>query len=603
MTINNTTTNKNKVVFSVFSRFMPLMLKVIPGATIFLILLKIITALLPVAQIYIIKELVDLVTSIFTKRQGIPSDVYYVLSLQALILISARLFSYLESIVSYRTQQKLKYYFEHLLINKAAELPLSYFDRPDYYDQLERAAFGVDVKGFNLVNLMLTIGSSIITLVGLVSILWSFHWILAAIVLVMIIPNILVNAYFGKKKYSQVMTQTPEQRKIHYLLSILHSRSSAKEARIYDFVGYLTHKWKTIFWKTANEQYELRKRTDSRMLLVEASQVVLDIGVVIVLILFGSTGALTIGHYVSLTQALQQIQQIIAGLGYSIAAVYEESLFINEVLNFLDLEGESSEDRNCKFPDKLAKIIEVKDLSFTYATHTTPQLKGINFTISPGEKIAIVGENGAGKSTLVKCLLGLYLPNEGTVLFDGVDIRTIDPKSMRQNVSAVFQDFESYHLTVRENIAMGHPNINDDAYIEAAASKAGVGELIGKLPNGIDTELGAMFQNGHELSGGQWQKIALSRAFMRDSQIVILDEPTAALDPRAEAEIYDNFATLYEGKTSIMISHRLSSCRHADKIIVLHNGQIIEEGSHETLLAAQGAYADMFHTQAKRYAS
>lgn len=199
MTINNTTTNKNKVVFSVFSRFMPLMLKVIPGATIFLILLKIITALLPVAQIYIIKELVDLVTSIFTKRQGIPSDVYYVLSLQALILISARLFSYLESIVSYRTQQKLKYYFEHLLINKAAELPLSYFDRPDYYDQLERAAFGVDVKGFNLVNLMLTIGSSIITLVGLVSILWSFHWILAAIVLVMIIPNILVNAYFGKK--------------------------------------------------------------------------------------------------------------------------------------------------------------------------------------------------------------------------------------------------------------------------------------------------------------------------------------------------------------------------------------------------------------------
>ncbi|MGM1048877.1 MAG: ABC transporter ATP-binding protein [Bacillota bacterium] len=601
MQINNA--DKNKVVLSVFSRFMPLMLKVIPGATLLLILLRIITALLPVAQIYIVKELVDLVTLLFTQQQGIASEVYFILSLQALVLIADRFCSYLDSVIGFRAQQKLKFYFEQLLINKATQLPLSYFDRPDYYDQLERVAFGVDVKGFNLVNLMLTIGSNIITLVGLVSILLSFHWILAAIVLIMIIPNILVNAHFGKQKYNQAMTQTPEQRKVHYLLRILHSRSSAKEARIYDYVPYLTYKWRSLFWKTGDEQYDLRKRTDSKMLLVYVSQIALDIGVIIVLIMFGSSGALTIGHYVSLTQALQQIQSIISGLGYSIAAVYEESLFINEVLHFLDLEEENSKDRDRKFPEKLTSQIEVRNLSFTYATHTSPQLKGISFTISPGEKIAIVGENGAGKSTLVKCLLGLYLPNEGTILFDGVDIRTIDPKGMRQNVSAVFQDFESYQLTARENIAMGHPKIDDDAYIEAAAAKAGVGELIGKLPNGLDTELGAMFHNGHELSGGQWQKIALSRAFMRDAQIVILDEPTAALDPRAEAEIYDNFATLYEGKTTIMISHRLSSCRHADKIIVLHNGEIIEEGNHETLLAAQGAYAEMFHTQAKRYAS
>jgi len=601
--IKNAIPDKKKIVFSVFSRFLPLMLKVIPGSTILLILFKIIIALIPVAQVYIVKQLVDLVTLIFTQRQGMASEVYYVLSLQAMLLIADHFFKYLDSVVGFRTQQKLKFYFEQLLINKAAQLPLSYFDRPDYYDQLERAAFGVDVKGFNLVNLMLTIGSNIITLVGLISILLSFHWILAAIVLIMIIPNILVNTYFGKQKYNQIMTQTPEQRKVHYLLGILHSRSSAKEARIYDYVSYLTYKWRSLFWKTADEQYDLRKRTDSKMMLVEASQVILDMGVIIVLIIFGSSGALTIGHYVSLTQALQQIQSIISGLGYSIAAIYEESLFINDVLHFLDLEEENSTDRDHKFPEQLTSQIEIRNLWFTYATHPSPQLKGISFNISPGEKIAIVGENGAGKSTLVKCLLGLYLPDEGSIYFDGVDIHTIDLKSMRQNVSAVFQDFESYQLTVRENIAMGHPKIDDDAYIEAAAAKAGVGELIGKLPKGLDTELGAMFLNGHELSGGQWQKIALSRAFMRDAQIVILDEPTAALDPRAEAEIYDNFATLYEGKTTIMISHRLSSCRHADKIIVLHSGEIIEEGNHETLLSAQGAYAEMFHTQAKRYAT
>lgn len=601
MQINHS--EKNKVVFSVFSRFMPLMLKVIPGATILLILLRIMTALIPVAQIYIVKELVDLVTLLFTQQQAIASDVYFILGLQALLLIADRFFNYLNSVVGFRAQQKLKYYFEQLLINKASQLPLSYFDRPDYYDQLERAAFGVDVKGFNLVNLILTIGSSIITLVGLVSILLSFHWVLAAIVLIMIIPNILVNAHFGKQKYNQAMTQTPEQRKVHYLLRILHSRSTAKEARIYNYTPYLTAKWKGIFWKTGDEQYDLRKRTDSRMLLVNISQILLDVCVIIVLILFGASGALTIGHYVSLTQALQQIQSIITGLGYSIAAVYEESLFINEVLHFLDLDVEESQNQIHPFPEKLKTKIEVKNLSFTYATHSTPQLKKISFNISPGEKIAIVGENGAGKSTLVKCLLGLYLPDEGTILFDGVDIRTIEPKSMRQNVSAVFQDFESYQLTVRENIAMGHAKIEDDASIKAAVNKAGLSGLMEKLPHGLDTELGAMFHNGYELSGGQWQKIALSRAFMRDTQIVILDEPTAALDPRAEAEIYDKFATLYEGKTTIMISHRLSSCKHADRIIVLHNGEIVEEGNHDTLLAAQGAYAEMFHTQAKRYAS
>lgn len=601
MQINNA--NKNKVVLSVFRRFMPLMLKVIPGATVLLILLRIITALLPVAQIYIVKELVDLITLLFTQQQGIASEVYFILSLQALILIADRFCSYLDSVIGFRAQQKLKFYFEQVLINKSAQLPLSYFDRPDYYDQLERAAFGVDVKGFNLVNLILTIGSNIITLIGLVSILLSFHWILAAIVLVMIVPNILVNAYFGKQKYNQVMTQTPDQRKVHYLLQLLHSRSSAKESRIYNFAPYLTHKWRNIFWRTADEQYQLRKRTDSRMLLVNISQILLDIGVIIVLIVFGSSGALTIGHYVSLTQALQQIQTIISGLGFSIAAIYEESLFINEVLHFLDLEAEDSKDRDQAFPKKLQSQIEIRNLSFTYATHASPQLKNISFNIAPGEKIAIVGENGAGKSTLAKCLLGLYLPGEGTILFDGVDIRRIDPKSMRQNMSAVFQDFVNYQLTVRENIAMGHSKMDVNAYIETAASRAGLGTLIKKLPHGLDTELGAMFHNGHELSGGQWQKIALSRAYMRDAQIVILDEPTAALDPRAEAEIYDSFATLYEGKTTIMISHRLSSCRHADKIIVLHNGEIIEEGNHETLLAAQGAYAEMFHTQAKRYAS
>ncbi|MGG3282405.1 ABC transporter ATP-binding protein [Paenibacillus solani] len=591
--------DKKHVVIDVFRRFLPIMFKVIPGPTLLLLLIKAILSLIPVVQIYIIKELVDAVTQIFAGQQQLLTAAFQLLALQVIVVLTERICSYFESNIALRAQQKLKYHFERLLMEKSSKLPLSYFDRADYYDQLERTTFGLDLKGFKIFTLLSDAGRTCISLIGLIGIILSFHWILAVVVLLMIIPTIFVNTYFGRQKFYQMLLQTPEQRKTHYLLQTILSRSAAKEIRVYNPISYLISKWKTLFWKTSNERYELEKRAGSRMLLVHLFESLMDIAVIVVLILFGMRGSLTIGHYVSLTQALAQIQGMVMSLGTAIASIYEESLFVSEVLNYIDLEEENTTERTEQFPRRLTDRIEVDNLSFTYATHTSPLLKGISFSIKPGEKIAIVGENGAGKSTLVKCLLGLYMPNHGTIRFDGIDIRSIDSKSMRDNVSAVFQDFVSYQMTARENIAMGHERINDDALVEEASVKAGLKLM--KLPNGLDTELGAMFNNGYELSGGQWQKIALSRAFMRDSQVVILDEPTAALDPRAEAEIYDNFAKLYEGKTTIMISHRLSSCRHADKILVMHNGEIIEEGNHDELLRSNGVYAEMFNTQAKRY--
>ncbi|MFD3259698.1 ABC transporter ATP-binding protein [Paenibacillus lentus] len=592
---------KKKVVIDMFRRFIPIMLRVIPGTTVFLVLLKIIPSFVPIVQIYLVKELIDTITKIFNQQQGLLPDAFQLLAIQAAIMLFERVCFYIETLVGLQAQQKLKYHFEQLLIHKSARLPLSFYDRADYYDQLEKAAFGVDIKGFNIFNLILNAARTIITMVGLVVVILSFHWILAVAVLLMLVPNILVNTYFGRQKYNQMVSQTPTQRKAHYLLTTLHSRAAAKELRVYNYVSYLFSKWKTLFWQTSNERYELEKRSGSKMLLVHLSHNLLNTAAIIILIFFGASGALTIGHYVSLTQAIGQIQFMITSLGSNIASIYEESLFVSEVLNYLDLEDESTDERTQKFPDQLTTMIEVDNLYFTYASHSAPQLKGISFTIKPGEKIAIVGENGAGKSTLVKCLLGLYMPDSGTIRFDGIDIDSIDPTSMRKNVSAVFQDYVSYQLTARENIAMGHDRMHEDAFVQSAAAKSGIGGLLERLPNGLDTELGPAFSNGYELSGGQWQKIALSRAFIRDAQIVILDEPTAALDPRAEAEIYDKFANLYEGKTTIMISHRLSSCRFADKIIVLNNGEIVEEGSHDDLVRLNGTYAEMFHTQAKRY--
>lgn len=593
---------KRKKIKGVLFKFVPIMIKVIPGMTVLLILLKIVLSIVPVIQIYLVKETIDAVTALFNQQTESLLYTFQLLAFQGFLLVLSKIIQITEQLLGFRAQQKLKYHFEMLLIQKSSTLPLSYFDRPDYFDQLERAAFGMDIKGFSIFVLAMEMLKNCVSLIGMVYILISFHWVLVLCILLMLIPNLWVNAYFGQQKYIQMVQHTPTQRKTHYLLQLLHSRAAAKEIRTYNNASHLIERWCGLFWKTSDERFQLQKKSVWRTLIVDSAYSLLNIGIFGVLAWLGYQGSLTIGHYVSLTQALGQIQGMISDLGRNVAGIYEESLFVSEVMSYLELESEITNERKEKFPQQLTQWIEVDNLFFTYPSQAKPVLNGISFRIKPGEKIAIVGENGAGKSTLVKCLLGLYMPDCGTIRFDGIDIQKIEPYSMREKVTAVFQDYISYHLTVRENIAMGQlRNINHDKAIEEAASKAGAEHLLRQLPKGLDTELGPVFENGYELSGGQWQKIALSRAFMRDAQIVILDEPTAALDPRAEAEIYDNFSRLYEGKTTVMISHRLSSCRNADRIIVLQEGKIVEEGTHDELINLNGKYAQMFLSQAKRY--
>lgn len=596
---------KRRLVISVLFQFIPTMMKVIPGMTLVIVVCNIISSLIPVVQIYLVKELIDEITVLFENHSSSLMTIYLLLGIQGSLLLLDKLIQFGEKIVGFRAQQHLKFYFEQLLVHKSSKLPLRYFDRPEYFDQLERAALGMDIRGFSIFVLFMNALRNSISIIGMLFVLISFHWILALVVLLMLIPSLWVNLYFGQRKYMQMIMQTPTQRKTHYLLQLLHSRHAAKEFRIYQHADYVIGKWTELFWKTTDERYQLEKTASWKSLLVGSVQSFLNIGTFGILVWFGYLGLLTVGHYVSLTQALVQIEGFISGLGRNIAGIYEESLFVSEVMQYLHIETEEDKERKentVKFPSQLHDCIEVHNLTFSYSNQPKPILNNITFRIAAGEKIAIVGENGAGKSTLVKCLLGLYLPDEGSITYDGVDIRSMNTESLRENVSAVFQDYVNYQLTARENIAMGKlSHIHDDAMIMEAADNAGAGEILRKLPQGMDTALGAMFEGGHELSGGQWQKIALSRAFMKQAQFMILDEPTAALDPKSEAEVYDNFMKLCEGKTTIMISHRLSSCRHADRIIVLKDGEIIEEGSHEELIHKQGDYEKMFTSQAGRY--
>ncbi|WP_169449356.1 ABC transporter ATP-binding protein [Paenibacillus assamensis] len=593
---------KIKAVALLFSRFFPIIVRIIPLHLFIITALKIASAFIPIVQIYLVKETIDSITALFLHKSVSITYCFQLLALQAFLFFIDKLLQYGDQMCTMRAQQQLRYYFQLLLIEKTSQLPLHHFDNAEYYNKIERTSFGMDMRGFTVFSSLMTIIRSAITITGMFYILFSFHWVLAVAIMCMLIPNLWVNSKAGQLRYTQMLLQTEEQRQLQYIQQLLQGRDTAKEVRMFESAPYLTQKWKGLFWKVTKEKIQLDSKNLRRSMLLELAHTLLTIGVYAVLVWFGYIGSLTIGHYVSLSQALTQMQALISGIGRSMASIYEESLFVTEVFGFLDMKLETNESQSESFPFPLQHAIELEHVSFTYNGQTEHALHNICLKIKPGEKVSIVGDNGAGKSTLVKCMLGLYMPTQGTIRFDGIDIRTIYPSSIRQNMAVVFQDFVGYNLTARENIALGQfEYMHDDVRIQVAAAHAGADDLLSRLPRGLDTNLGSIFNQGYELSGGQWQKVAISRAYMRDAQLVILDEPTASLDPIAEAEIYDNFAKLCEGKTTIMISHRLSSCRHSDRIIVMRNGTLVEEGNHEQLMRLGGRYKEMFELQAKRY--
>ncbi|MBH5316293.1 ABC transporter ATP-binding protein [Paenibacillus sp. GSMTC-2017] len=593
---------KLKAVTLLFNTFFPIVVRVIPLHLLGLTVLKVISALVPIAQIYLVKETIDSITALFMDKSVELTYCFQLLGLQALLYLADKLLQYADQMLTMRAQQQLRYYFQLLLLKKTSQLPLFHFDNAEYYNKIERTTAGMDTRGFNVFSALMTIVRNGISVTGIFYILLSFHWVLAVAVMCMLIPNLWINAKAGQLRFTQMFMQTQEQRQLSYIQQLLQGRNTAKEIRMFESAPYLIQKWKGIFQKVTKEKLTLEAQNVRRSMFLDLSHTFLNIGVYVILVWYGFIGSLTIGHYVSLSQALTQMQMLISGIGRSMAAIYEDSLYVTDVLHFLEMELETTEDHKESFPELLQHSIQIDGLSFTYSGQSDPTLQNINLTIKPGEKVSIVGDNGAGKSTLVKCILGLYLPTEGSISFDGTDIRTIRPSSMRRHMAVVFQDFVGYNLSARENIALGQlEHIEDDTRIQVAAAQAGAVELLTRLPQGLDTELGVIFNRGYELSGGQWQKIAISRAYMRDAQLVILDEPTASLDPIAEAEIYDNFAKLCEGKTTIMISHRLSSCRHSDRIVVMRDGSVVEQGTHEELIDLGGRYKEMFELQAKRY--
>ncbi len=590
---------RTKELISTLMQMYRLLWMVSPVRLLCTILFRLLLALHPVIHLYILSMLINAVTQVITAAHPV-SDVWKVVGLQAGLAIAAAGIRTLNGIVMSSQKMKMKFYIENRMASQASQLPLVAFDKPDYYDSFHRAT--VSQNSLILIDNSTAVIQSLITVSGYFIIVASFHWLLALGLLIFVAPTLIVNMKLGQSRYHQMMLQTTVARKARYIFNLLVGRESAKEVRLFGLAPYLIDRWRSLFWKNANEQIRLERKGVLLNWGVESVNSLVGGTLVIGLAWLGTKGRVTLGQYVALVEAFSSANNQLMLISSNMSFMYQNALFARELFAYFEQPTEEQPRVPMSIGDRIKQGIEVDGLEFRYPGRPEPVLNNISFFVHPGQKIAIVGDNGAGKSTLVKCLLGLYAPSRGTIRYDGTDIIMFDPIELRKKITAVFQDFVRYQLTVRENIGFGSVHqLTEDARLEAAAAKSGANEFLLGLEDGFDSPLGPMFDGGRELSQGQWQKIAISRAYFRDAEIVVLDEPTASMDPMTEAALFEEFLRMAEGKTTFLISHRLGICREVDHIIVIKNGQIVEQGKHDELLRREGEYERMYQVQSKWY--
>ena len=485
------------------------------------------------------------------------------------------------------------------VLDVATRVDLLAYESPDFYDRLVRAITQGQFRSIQIVNGLVGLIGAAVAATGIVVALAALEPLLLPVVVLGIVPLWFVSTRNSRDLYRFTRSMTANDRQRDYLRLVLTRRDSAKEVRAFDTAGFLRRRYDELYDERLAELRLLARRRTARSLVgaaASAAMTALAIGVLALLFISGrmalaASGAAVFGLY-QLGTRLRTFQT-------SASALHEATLFVDDYASFVRLEPAT--DRGRRAPPSF-RLLTVENVSFTYPESHRPALDGVTLEIGADEIVALVGENGSGKTTLAKILAGLYRPASGRVAWDGIDLSDLDLEGVRDAVAVVFQDFEQYLLPARENIALGrHERFADLDAVVAAARRAGADAFIDALPDAYETLLGREFSGGYDLSIGQWQRIALARAFFRDAPFVILDEPTAALDARAESMLFERIRELLAGRSVLLISHRFSSVRTADRIYVLDQGRIIEHGSHETLLRAGGRYADLFTLQAASY--
>jgi ATP-binding cassette subfamily B protein len=563
--------------------------------------LQIVQGISSAAQLLVARQIIQALVNF--SNGGPASALYLPFGAFLLVLVGLNL---LTAAINHQrallTEYVGRYAFDEIM-RVGTGVPYAMLETPRFYDQLQRAMASGTTRILGMVTSLTQLGTGIITSIGIAGVLLFIEPLLAVLILVAAIPPLLASISNSGAMYQFQYSLTPEGRERSYLMNLLTTRDAAKELRLMNLSGHLHERYKDLN-EDRLELYRvfLGKRFRVSVLgsVANAAGMAIALGTLIWML---STGRLDVTNALTAAVAMQQLASRFGSVIGSIANLIESAMFLDDFHTFMALEPAIEErEERVVVPAGPAESVRFESVSFTYPGRAERALDDVTFEIGAGEVVALVGANGSGKTTLVKLLCQLYEPTEGVITWNGTDTRELGLDSVAQEVTSLFQDYVKYHLTAMDNITFGRVERADDTGAAvAAASQTGADRVISRLSNGYDTRLGLQFNGGTELSGGQWQRLALARAFFRDASLLILDEPTASLDARAEHELFNQMQRLAEGRSVLLISHRFSSVRSADRIYVLDEGRVIEQGTHDALIAQGGHYAELFKLQAAAY--
>jgi ATP-binding cassette subfamily B protein len=573
-----------------------------PKTVVWSAVLRILLAMLPVAILAVSRWLINEIVVSLRNHSALAPHFWWIVGLEfglaSLAAILSRAVGFCDSLLG-------DLYMQHIsirVIEHASRLDITAFENPDYYDRLERAKAQATDR-IAMIQMMGTLTQQVLTTISLAIYIARYSPFLLLLLIAGTIPALLGESHFAFLGYAKNFMQTPLRRKMDYLRDVGGSKEAAKELKLFGLRGFLIDSFSGMANTIFDQNVDLAKR---RLWAGALLSMLATAGYysAYALVLWRTIhGTFAVAVLFVLTSAILQVSANLQQIFVNASGVADQALFLTDLLGFFAMQPTvRSKPGAIKIPRPIVHGIEFRNVSFAYPGTTRLVLKDFNFHLHPGERVALIGENGQGKTTIVKLITRLYDPTEGEILIDGVNLREYDMEDLCHEIGVIFQDFMRYEMTARENIAVGRIEEREQLdRIESAARMSLADEVVAKLPEKMEQQLGRRFEGGVDLSGGEWQRMALARAYLRDAQLLILDEPTSALDARSEQEVFQRFAELTRGKMSLLISHRFSTVKMTDRIVVLSHGILTEEGTHDELMRHGGLYAEMFEMQAASY--
>lgn len=564
--------------------------------TILLIISQLLQAILPLINLYLIKLIVDEATE-SQGAEAFNEILYYIVAFGMVKWVQSLIQNY-QLLISETQQQLVSDYMSNLIIDKAISLDLSYYENSKYHDTFHQAQRQAMYRPVQILRALTDFLRTTFLLISIAGLLIFLHWGIAIVLIFFALPIAAVKWYYSKKLYEWESKRTHLEREAHYLNEVLTADTYAKEVRIFALGEILKQNFIAVRKALFQEKYRIGRQRVSSGILAHTFEILALTATYGFIVWRTFRGNITVGDLVMYFQAFQQGQAAIQQALASMVNIYNNRLFLTHIFDLLKVSSRLQiVEKTVPLPS-LSHAVQLQNVQFQYPETERQVLKDINLEFKKGQVIALVGENGSGKTSLVKLLCRLYDPTAGHITWDGINIKHVDVSELRQRISVIYQDFAKYHFTLDRNIRIGELALAlNEEKRQMSIEKSGASDMVNNLPKGFEQQLGRKFKNGTELSGGQWQKVALARAFYKNAEIIILDEPSSAIDPLAEAAIFEHFREIAKDKILILVTHRLYNLKIADQIVVLQMGKIVEQGTHAELLERQGLYTSMFKKQ------